>query len=48
MTIPTSVVTDIASSTAALANGSTSLIIMLFGIGVAFYVGRNVREFFPK
>jgi len=48
MTIPASIVSDISSTTASVLSGSIPLIIILFGIGIAFYVVRNLASFLPK
>lgn len=48
MQIPTTIVTDIASSTATIFRGSLPLIIVLFGIGITFYIIRNLVSMIPK
>jgi hypothetical protein len=48
MIIATSTVTDIASSTATIFRGSLPLIILLFGIGITFYIIRNLVSMIPK
>jgi len=48
MVIPSTIVNDIASSTASIFAGSSPLIIILFGIGIAFYIIRNIIAIIPK
>lgn len=48
MNIPTSIVNDLASSTGAVLNGSIPLILILFGIGIAFFVVKNIVALLPK
>lgn len=48
MLVSTSTVNDIASSTASVLAGSLPLIVILFGIGIAFFVLRNVSSLLPK
>jgi hypothetical protein len=48
MQIPSTIVADISSTTASIINGSVPLIIILFGIGIAFYIIRNLVSFLPK
>lgn len=48
MTVTADVVTAIASSTRSIAEANTPLVIILFGIGIAFYFGKYVKDFFPK
>lgn len=48
MVVPSSIVTDLASSTSLVLTGSKSIIIVLFAIGITFYIAKSVIEFFPK
>jgi len=48
MQVPSSIVTDIASSTAAVSNGAMPLLVILFGLGVAFYIIRHLVSLLPK
>jgi len=48
MTIPATIVQDLSSTTASVINGSIPIIIILFGIGIAFYIVRNLASFLPK
>jgi hypothetical protein len=48
MILATSTVNDLASSTSAVFSGSLPLILLLFGIGVAFYIMRNLIALIPK
>jgi hypothetical protein len=48
MQVPTTIVTDIASSTASVFAGSLPLIIILFGVGITFYIIRNIVSLLPK
>jgi len=48
MNIPTSIVNDISSSTGATMTGATPLIIILFGLGIAFFVVKNIIALLPK
>lgn len=48
MTIPTSIVEDLSSSTASVLDGSIPLILILFGIGIAFFIVKGLIGFLPK
>jgi len=48
MQIPAQIVNDIASSTGAVLTGSIPLIVILFGLGIAFYVVKNIGLLLPK
>lgn len=48
MTIPSTIVIDIASTTSSVFAGTTPLIIILFGIGIAFFIIRNIIAIIPK
>ena len=48
MTIPVSIVGDISSSTAMVLDGSISLILTLFGIGIAFFIVKGLITFLPR
>lgn len=48
MTIPTEIINDISSSTASVLDGSIPLILILFGIGIAFYIVKGLMSFLPK
>jgi len=48
MIVPTTIVNDLASSTASIFAGSLPLIVILFGIGIAFFIVRNLASFLPK
>lgn len=48
MIVPTTIVSDIASSTAVIFSGSLPLIIILFGVGITFYIIRNIIAILPK
>lgn len=48
MTIPSTIVSDIASSTSAIFGGSLPLIIILFGISIAFFIVRHLVSLLPK
>lgn len=48
MTIPTQIVNDISSTTSQILDGSIPLILILFGIGIAFYVVKGIISFLPK
>jgi len=48
MTIPISIVGDISSSTASVLDGSIPLILILFGIGIAFFIVKGLMSFLPK
>jgi len=48
MVVPTSIVTDIASSTASVLSGSLPLIIILFGVGITFFVVKSLIVLLPK
>jgi hypothetical protein len=48
MQIPANIVTDLSSTTAEVINGSLPLIIIILGIGIAFFVIRNIIGLLPK
>lgn len=48
MNIPTTTISDIASSTQSVLTGSIPLILILFGIGIAFYIIRQIINILPK
>lgn len=48
MNIPTSIVTDITNSTGAVMGGIMPLIIIMFGITIAFYIIKNLITLIPK
>jgi len=48
MTIPTTVVTDIITSVISILDGSTPLIVLLFGTGISFFIAQKVIKMFPK
>jgi hypothetical protein len=48
MNVPTQIVNDIASSTAAVFSGSLPLIIILFGLGISLYIVRTLVGLIPK
>lgn len=48
MTIPTTIVTDIASSTSSVLAGSIPLVLLLFGIGIAFFMAKMLIHLLPK
>ena len=48
MTIPSSIVSDIVSSTSGLMISAQPLLLILFGIGIAFYVIQKLVAIFPK
>lgn len=48
MTIPTSTVTDLITSTGGVLAGLLPLIIIIFGIGIAFYIIKNIISMLPK
>jgi hypothetical protein len=48
MTIPDSIVSDIVNSTSGLMLSIEPLLLILLGIGIAFYVLRRLIAFFPK
>lgn len=48
MNVPNEVVNDLVSSTSAVFSGALPLIIILFGLGIAFYIVRQIVSFLPK
>jgi hypothetical protein len=48
MTIPDPIVSDIVSSIASILNGAMPLIVILFAIGIAFFLVRNLISLLPK
>jgi len=48
MIVPSTIVTDLSSSTVSVFAGSLPLIIILFGIGISFFVIRNLISIIPK
>jgi hypothetical protein len=48
MTIPSSIVSDIVSSTSGLMVSIQPLLLILLGIGIAFYVVKRLIVLFPK
>jgi hypothetical protein len=48
MIIPSNIVVDISSTTSSVISGSLPLIIILFGIGIAFYIARSLITLLPK
>lgn len=48
MEIPTTIVTDVASSTSATIDSLSGLIALLLAIPVAFYILRRILALFPK
>ena len=48
MTIPENIVSDLISSTSSVLNGFSNLIIILFSVGIVFYISRGLVNLLPK
>jgi hypothetical protein len=48
MTVPDSIVSDLTASIASVLAGFLPIILMLFGIIIAFYFVRSIVKLFPK
>jgi len=48
MIVDNQIVSDLASSTASVFAGTLPLIILLFGLGIAIYVVRQLLSLLPK
>ena len=48
MNIPTNIITDIQNSTGAVMGGVMPLIVIMFGITIAFYIIKNLITLIPK
>lgn len=48
MNIPSNIVTDLSSTTVSVMNANMPLMIILFGLGIAFYISIRLIKIFPK
>jgi hypothetical protein len=48
MTISTQVITDIMESVAGVFDACKPLILLLFGVGIVFFIARNIQTLLPK
>lgn len=48
MTIPTEIVNDIMLSVADIFNACQPLILIIFGVGIVFYIAKNIQSLLPK
>lgn len=48
MTVSTQVITDLMASVASVFEACKPLIILLFGVGIVFFIARNIQTLLPK
>jgi hypothetical protein len=47
LTIPETIVTDLMMSVESVFNACSPLILLIFGVGLAFYVAQQIMNFLP-
>jgi len=48
MTIPTDIITDLMTSTASVFDACKSLVLLIFGVGLVFFIARNIQTLLPS
>jgi len=48
MTIPDSIITDLMSSVASVFDACKPLILLIFGVGLVFFIARNIQALLPS
>jgi hypothetical protein len=48
MTIPADIITDIMTSTSSIFDACRSLVLLIFGVGLVFFIARNIQTLLPS